>query len=84
MKVEFDGHWGTGDYDGSVNFYGIDFESITDAIKFLKLLKPGEYTLWTYMSEKGLVDENGQVCIDDRWLSDKNFAERYVKNKNRS
>ena len=58
MKVSFEGHKGTGDYDGRVNFYGMEFKSILDAVKYLKFLKPGDYSIWTYRRVTGLIDES--------------------------
>lgn len=84
MKIQFEGHPGTMDMDtNKVTFYNVQFDSIIDAAKFLKLVKVGPaYQGWCYRLHWGLLNpEDGWVYVDERWLPDENFAEEYIRDK---
>lgn len=71
MKCSYEGHSGT--YcpdDESVNFYGIRFSYIQQAVKFLRNLAPSNtYHPWCRGSIVGLKDtEDGMIYVDGTWV----------------
>ena len=66
-----------------VIFYGKEFENICEAIKTLKDMVVGEqYFTWYYNYHCGFIHEkSGRIYIDNRWLPDENFAEKYIDMK---
>jgi hypothetical protein len=71
--------------DNSVEFYGIEFKTIIEAVKFLKNVEPGiKYGLWFFRRHKGLMNTNdGWIYVDLRWFPDSDMAEDHIKNKSR-
>ena len=86
MNITFEQHQGTLNInDNSVEFYGIQFKTIVEAIKFLANVEPGvEYERWFYRRHKGLVNSNdGWIYVDLKWFPDSDMAEEHIKNKSR-
>jgi hypothetical protein len=81
-NVNYNGHEGILNiHDNSVVFYGICFESILFAIKFIKNINPvyNLYIAWHYIDNDGLKNvKTGQIYIDNRWLPDETFAKNYI------
>lgn len=84
MKIQFEGHKGTVDIDtNEVTFYGMVFSDILSAIKILKHLSPGnDYHIWYYRGHKGFMKpSDGSIFLEDRWLPDADFAEKFIRTK---
>lgn len=84
VNLTYQGHQGLlRTSSNRVIFYGKEFENICDAVKTLKDLTAGEqYFTWFYNYHCGFIHEiSGRIYIDNRWLPDENFAEKYVDMK---
>lgn len=84
MRANFEGHRGwLFPTTGQVQFYGVGFMSISQAIKdLLRHLEPSDrYRPWCYKNYRGLRDEDTlEVYIDHHWHEDARCAKLYVDN----
>ena len=86
MKIQFEGHKGIVDiHTNEVTFYGMVFSGILVAVKYLKSLPVGpEYQPWFYKGKKGFMDPaDGSIFLEDNWLPDADFAENFIKTKDK-
>lgn len=82
MRCDYEGHKGT--YcpeDESVNFYGIRFSYITQAVKFLKNLNPSDtYRPWCRGSITGLKDtSDGMIYVNGAWIDNEKSVLAMIK-----
>ena len=84
LKIMFQNHKGHLDFEtNQCVFYGLFFDNISNAIKTLKDLEPNEiYRPWFYNFHSGIIHPNsGQIYIDNRWMPNDDFAEKYIDTK---
>ena len=84
IKLTYQKHVGTLFIStNNVKFYGREFENISEAVKSLKHLTPGEkYFAWFYNFHEGFLHEKtGQIFLEGRWLPNEDFAEKYIDTK---
>jgi hypothetical protein len=83
MKVSFEGHQGLlWSNDDNVIFYGVRFNTISDAIKqVLRHVRPStSYRPWCSGRHRGLLDmETGKIFVQERWFDNEKVAELYLK-----
>lgn len=82
MRCWFQGHMGSLNVnDHSVLFYGIRWNTPSEAIKFLDMLVPSDfYAPWCYMRHRGVKDlRDGQIYVNDHWFPNDQFAETFLK-----
>lgn len=83
MKVNFEGHRGLmWSDDDSVIFYGVRFNTISDAIRrMLRHVKPStEYKPWCCGRYRGIMDApTGRIFTEERWFDNEKDAEIYLK-----
>ena len=53
-----------------VEFYGLYFLNITEAIGFLNNIEPGEYEPYYLRGHKGVTDMNGNIFLNNKWWKD--------------
>lgn len=80
MKAHFEGHVGELDPDtNKVRFYGIKFDSICDAIPFIRQVDPNdELCMWYYRGHKGIKTSIGTVYVCNVWFTNEDEAEYYI------
>lgn len=83
MKISFEGHVGLlWPSDHNVIFYGVRYNTITDAIKGLLChIKPSRsYGPWCYGRHRGIKDsETGKIFVQERWFDNEKLAQLYLK-----
>ena len=81
IKIFFDNHRGVLELDThNVAFYGLYFNTASEAIGFLKTIEPGEhYVPWYARGVRGIVDEStGRVFAKGVWWHDEDMAIKAV------
>lgn len=82
MNIQFEGHKGKLNIENmNVNFYGMVFTTIIEAVNMLKSIPSGPfYRPWYYRGHRGFLSEDdGSVYLKDRWLTDEEFAKEFIK-----
>ena len=83
MKISFEGHKGLlWIEDNNVIFYGVRFDSISDAIgRMLRHVKASDtYGPWCCGRHRGLKDtQTGRIFCAERWFDNEKLAELYLK-----
>lgn len=83
MRIYFEKHPGEMDDAGIVTFYGLTFESITEAaamLRYVKYYPDTEYRGFYYSGHKCIEDlETGQVCVKGMWLPDSTFISEFIR-----
>jgi hypothetical protein len=81
IKIFFENHRGMLETDShNVTFYGLYFNTMTEAIGFLKMIEPGEhYGPWYAKGVRGVIDEStGRVFAKGVWWHDEEMAIKAV------